>query len=177
MTPPTLPDQTPDAVSLRLEVMAQMRDRNLDICGPIAVEFIYDPRDPYALTLKMFDAWDRSQTHDWVVSREMFAVAALWGIETQGLDVSVHPITVTRATPGLPPRDVPCLRICLRETTELDGRHVFTGRDAYLDIVRREVVQWFTTITQVVRIGQEHRHIDIDGTIARLLGRTHEEKP
>jgi hypothetical protein len=154
-----------------------MRDRVLDICGPVAVRFTYDPTDPYALSMRMFEPWNRHHTQapEWVVSREMLAVAVLWGVETPGLDVLVSTVTVTRATPGQAVRDVPVVRIMLREVEAHSNHHIFTGNDVYLDVDRRDLVSWFTTVTQVVRIGQEHRYIDIDGTIAQILGRAHKE--
>lgn len=176
MTPPNPRHQAPDAVPLQLEVVAQLRDAQLDICGHMAITFTYDPRDPYALHLRMWEPWNPNEAREWVASREMFAVAALWGIEMQGLDVSVSPIVVTRATPGQRVRSVPCLRITLREAEGRGDHHVFTGRDVHLDVVRSEVTQWFTTITQVVRIGQEHRHINIDALIAQILGPSYKEE-
>jgi len=173
MTPPNLRPPTPDAVPLRLEVVAQLRDSQLNICGPMTVEFTYDPSDPYALELRMWEPWAPHDVRNWTGSREMFAVAALWGVELQSLDISVSPVTVTRATPGGPIYEQACLRVCLRETVDRGDQHVFTGRSVHLDIPRSEVIPWFTTITQVVRIGQEHRHMDVDRAIDVLLGRTH----
>lgn len=174
--PPSPRHQAPDAVPLRLDVVAQLRDAQLDICGPMSITFTYDPRDPYALHLRMYEPWNPALAREWTASREMFAVAALWGVEMQSLDISVSPIVVTRATPGQPVRDVPCLRITLREADERGDHHVFTGRDVHLDVVRSDVTQWFTTITQVVRIGQEHRYLDIDALIADILGPSYKEE-
>ena len=42
---------------LELTVIAQMRDSTLDLCGPVRVRFTYDPHDPYALTLTIFEMW------------------------------------------------------------------------------------------------------------------------
>lgn len=152
-----------------LSVAAQARDAAMDLCGTVRIRFVYDPADPYALTLHISDPWGYQDPQVWTASREVFAVAALWGIELPGMDLTVTPLTVTRATPGQPVRDVPCLRVALRHI-EHDGPDLFVIKDTvYLDIVRAEVIPWFQQLTVLVQMGKEYQQMDIDDTIARLL--------
>lgn len=175
-TPTPRPAQTDGTEPISLTVRAQMRDGELNICGHGLLTFTYDPRDPYALSLTIADPWGLQQPEVWTASREVFAAAALWGVDMPGMDLSVQTLTVTRATPGQPVRDVPCLRITLRET-DMDSRgRYFTRSSMYLDIVRADIIRYFQMTTDLVPVGKEHRYMDIDAAIAGLLNRTPQEE-
>lgn len=154
---------------LTLVVTALMRDTRLDIIGHVTMNFIYDPADPYALEMVIRSPFQIGEKR-WTASREVFCVAALWGIELPGLDLTVTPVVVSRARPGHATREVPCLRVTLREFVDCGhDMHHFTGHVIHFDITTSEVRDWFALLTQVVRIGSEHKHIDIDADIAALL--------
>lgn len=175
MTPRHAAPDHDDTDELELAVTAMMRDTDLDLLGHVDVRFIYEPSDPYALHIRISTPFERG-TKEWTVSREVFCVAALWGIGLPGLDFTVTPVEVTRARPGRPTREVPCLRATLREFVEdRNGLHHFTGVAIHLDITTSDVRDWFAMLTRVVPIGQEHEHIDIDTTIAELLGPSFQE--
>ena len=161
---------------LSLVVTALMRDKKLDALGYVNVRFTYDPADPYALEMAIRTPFQAGEKK-WTASREVFCAAALWGLELPGLDLTVTTVVVTRARPGHPTRDVPCLRVTLREYEDCGNAvsHRFTGHVTHFDITTSEVQPYFAAVTQVVRIGQERRHMDIDGAIAKILNESHKE--
>lgn len=168
--------RTPEAHDIKpitLEVIAQMRDGDMSLCGNARVKFTYDPSDPYALSLEIADIWGYQEPRTWTASREVFAAAALWGIDLPGLDLSVQTVVVTRATPGQPVRDVPCMRVTLREVDSDERGRYFTRSSMFMDIVTAETIRYFQTITDVVRVGHEHKHIDIDAAIAEILSQNY----
>lgn len=177
MTPPT-PRPAP-AVSIpapvELGIIAQLRDSELQLVSSnVRVRFHYNPADPYALAVAVQEP-GQLEPITWTVSREPFLMAALWGVELPGLpgmDFTVHRVVITRSYPGINDRDVPCLRLAMRPCswkTDYTDDYEWSEKAIYLDIEVSAVVRYFTMLTQLVRVGQEHLYMDIDGCIARLL--------
>lgn len=169
MTHPTPREPGPGGTQpLELTVAAELRGNEFDLMARVPVRFVYDPADPYALQMYVYDHGNREWAR-WLAAREVFLVPALWGVALPGLDLQVSLVTLTRAKPGGPDREVPCLRVRLLETDRRTGAH--TDYSVYLDIEVADVVRWFTTLTQVVKVGHEHKYMDMDSVIDRLLGR------
>lgn len=169
MTHPTPRDPGPGGTRpLELTVSAELRDNEFSLLARVPVRFVYDPADPYALQMHTYDHGSHEWA-PWLASREAFLLPALWGVALPGLDLQVDPVTLTRAKPGGPDRDVPCLRVRLLETDRRTYTH--TGYSIYLDIEVADVARWFTMLTQVVGVGHERRYMDLDAVIDRLLGR------
>jgi hypothetical protein len=156
-----------------LTVSSEVRDGELTVVARTAVRFIYDTSAPYTLRMDIYDP-NRVGWEPWTTSREAFMAAALWGLALPGLDLTVTPVIITRAFPGRPTREVPCVRVAIYETDFNTGLH--TGTRMYLDIEAADLRPYLTRLAEMVPVGHETGHLNMDETIARLLGRDHRRR-
>lgn len=155
-----------------LTASAEVRDASLSVIARTAVRFTYDPSAPYTLQMDIYDP-NRLDWEPWTTSREVFMAAVLWGLAMPGLDLTVAPVIITRGSSGHRDREVSCIRVTIYETDSSTGHH--TGDRMYLDIEVADLRPYLNQLARGVPVGLEHRHLNLDETIDRLLGRTANE--
>jgi hypothetical protein len=112
---------------------------------PVAADLRYDSADPYAVCLSLHSGEPR--TVDWVFGRDLLVdgISRRAGIG----DVVVEPV---------PARRVDYVRITLRSETG----------PFYAQLPVRAVLSFVQQTQAMVRLGAEHRHLDLDGLVRRL---------
>ncbi len=147
----------------------QHRDPHLRLLAQGVLRLVYTPREPYAMQLYILEGASGDYVR-WVGSRGAFIHAAGRGVPFPGLDM-----VVTRV---MGEDGKPALRITLHgscpdwDSGDPDfSRH--NGDVLHLDIALDHDLRTFLNrTTQVVPLGTEEQHLDLDRLISQLLRAT-----
>lgn len=135
-----------------IKLPARMGNTWPHVTEPLQVNLLYDQQDPYGVVIYMSDGLNMTR---WVIGRDLLH---------EGMYAIHHPVGAGDLTVRVPHQNTQALSLMFKPTTgnpKDEPLYVLVPRD----MVRRFLDETF----QLVPMGSEGQHMDIDQLIAMLL--------
>lgn len=157
MTTPTLPPG--DFRKVEFPAVARGRDHDFDDQGMLHLVFRYDPADPFAVQIVLSHYRHDPDPSVWTVSRDALFAAFLWGQPSGAGDFRALPLLLDAREGDC---SVPSVRLTFSTPTE---------RPYHVDVALDAVAPGLKRMLQMVPLGHEAEHYDMDAVLDRLFYR------